>query len=117
MRGWTVRQFGHYKRELVWEDQPELKAEGASALIEVRAAGVMFADLLNISGIYQFKAPLPFVPGSEAAGVVMTRRTSSASAGSTISGGSMAASSPAAVMRLWGSAGASGGRDRGIGTS
>lgn len=39
-------------------------------LVEVRAAGINFPDLLVISGNYQVKTPPPFVPGSETAGVV-----------------------------------------------
>jgi NADPH2:quinone reductase len=39
-------------------------------LIEIRAASLNFPDLLIVQGKYQFKPPLPFVPGSEYAGVV-----------------------------------------------
>ncbi|WFR72876.1 alcohol dehydrogenase catalytic domain-containing protein [Prescottella defluvii] len=39
-------------------------------LVEVHASGVNFPDGLIVSGNYQTKPPLPFVPGSEAAGVV-----------------------------------------------
>ena len=39
-------------------------------LIEVRAAGVSFPELLQTRGQYQLKPDLPFVPGSEVAGVV-----------------------------------------------
>lgn len=38
--------------------------------IAIRAAGVSFVDLLNARGEYQLKAPVPFIPGSEFAGVV-----------------------------------------------
>lgn len=38
--------------------------------IGVRAAGCNFSDLLMLKGEYQAKPPLPFVPGSEVAGVV-----------------------------------------------
>lgn len=38
--------------------------------IAIRAAGVSFVDVLNATGQYQHKAPVPFVPGSEFAGVV-----------------------------------------------
>ncbi|GII23390.1 NADPH:quinone oxidoreductase family protein [Planosporangium mesophilum] len=38
--------------------------------IEVHIAGVTFPDVLLTRGEYQFKPPLPFVPGSEVAGVV-----------------------------------------------
>lgn len=40
-------------------------------LIAVRAAALNFPDLLMCEGGYQFKPPLPFVPGMEGAGVVL----------------------------------------------
>jgi NADPH2:quinone reductase len=43
---------------------------GSGVLIEVRAAGVSFPELLQTRGQYQMKPDLPFVPGSEVAGVV-----------------------------------------------
>lgn len=43
------------------------------ALVDVRAAGLNFSDLLMIRGTYQVRPPLPFTPGQEVAGVV--RRT------------------------------------------
>ena len=39
-------------------------------LIDVRAAGVCFPDLLLIGGRYQLKIDPPFIPGTEVAGVV-----------------------------------------------
>jgi NADPH2:quinone reductase len=39
-------------------------------VVDVRAAGVSFPELLQSRGEYQLKPPLPFVPGSEVAGVV-----------------------------------------------
>ena len=39
-------------------------------MIDVHAAGVSFPEVLQTRGEYQFKPPLPFVPGSEVAGVV-----------------------------------------------
>ncbi|HTU79921.1 MAG TPA: NADPH:quinone oxidoreductase family protein [Solirubrobacteraceae bacterium] len=52
---------------------------GAGVLVEVHAAGVSFPELLQTRGQYQLKPPLPFVPGSEVAGVVL-----SASAGAQV---------------------------------
>jgi len=43
---------------------------GAGVLVEVHAAGVSFPEVLQTRGEYQLKPPLPFVPGSEIAGVV-----------------------------------------------
>jgi NADPH:quinone reductase len=47
---------------------PMTNAEGV--VVDVRAAGVSFPEVLQTRGEYQIKPPLPFVPGSEVAGVV-----------------------------------------------
>ena len=39
-------------------------------VVDVKAAGVSFPEVLQTRGEYQFKPPLPFVPGSEVGGVV-----------------------------------------------
>ena len=41
-------------------------------VIDVRAAGVAFPELLQTRGLYQLKPELPFVPGAEVAGVVVS---------------------------------------------
>jgi NADPH2:quinone reductase len=46
-------------------------SDGRRLLIEVRAAGVSFPDLLQTRGEYQHGAPVPYVSGGEAAGVVL----------------------------------------------
>ncbi len=43
---------------------------GSGVLIDVHAAGVSFPEVLQTRGEYQMKPPVPFVPGSEVAGVV-----------------------------------------------
>jgi NADPH:quinone reductase len=43
---------------------------GSGVLVEVHSAGVSFPELLQTRGEYQVKPDLPFVPGSEVAGVV-----------------------------------------------
>ena len=47
---------------------PMTSAEGV--VVDVKAAGVSFPEVLQTRGEYQIKPPLPFVPGSEVAGVV-----------------------------------------------
>jgi NADPH2:quinone reductase len=47
---------------------PMTNAEGV--VVDVHAAGVSFPEVLQTRGEYQIKPPLPFVPGSEVAGVV-----------------------------------------------
>ena len=39
--------------------------------VALRARGVSFVDVLTIAGQYQVKREPPFIPGSEAAGVVV----------------------------------------------
>ncbi|CDO10287.1 NADPH:quinone oxidoreductase family protein [Mycolicibacterium cosmeticum] len=60
------RLDGPSAAELV--DIPEPDSDGV--VIEVHAAGVAFPDALQTRGLYQYKAPLPYVPGAEIAGVV-----------------------------------------------
>jgi NADPH2:quinone reductase len=43
---------------------------GSGVLVDVHVAGVSFPEVLQTRGEYQFKPPLPFVPGSEVGGVV-----------------------------------------------
>ncbi|HAT30513.1 MAG TPA: NADPH:quinone oxidoreductase [Janthinobacterium sp.] len=56
--------------ELVLEDLPDLLPGAGQVVLDVKAAGVNFPDVLIIQGKYQFKPALPFTPGSEVAGVV-----------------------------------------------
>ncbi|MCW3011312.1 MAG: NADPH:quinone oxidoreductase family protein [Solirubrobacterales bacterium] len=56
-------------------DLPEPAADhmltpGAGVVVDVHAAGVSFPDVLQTRGQYQYKPELPFVPGSEVAGIV-----------------------------------------------
>lgn len=55
---------------LVVEDLPDLVACAGQVVIDVKAAGVNFPDVLIIQNKYQFKPELPFTPGSELSGVV-----------------------------------------------
>ncbi|HEX8611319.1 MAG TPA: NADPH:quinone oxidoreductase family protein [Telluria sp.] len=55
---------------LVVEQVAAPVAGAGQVLVEVKAAGVNFPDVLIIQGKYQFKPELPFTPGSELSGVV-----------------------------------------------
>jgi NADPH2:quinone reductase len=55
---------------LVVEDVPSLRAGAGEVVVDVKAAGVNFPDMLMIQGKYQIKPSLPFTPGVELAGVV-----------------------------------------------
>jgi NADPH2:quinone reductase len=52
------------------DDLPTPVPGTGQVLIDVKAAGVNFPDILITQGRYQFKPTLPFSPGGEAAGVV-----------------------------------------------
>ena len=47
------------------------RVQPGEVLIQVRAAGCNFSDVLMLRGRYQEKPALPFIPGREAAGVVV----------------------------------------------
>jgi NADPH2:quinone reductase len=55
---------------LVWKELPTPEPAPGEVLIEIEAASLNFPDLLIVQNKYQMKPPLPFVPGSEYAGVV-----------------------------------------------
>jgi NADPH2:quinone reductase len=70
MRAWQVHRYGPYREVLELEDVADPVAPDGGAVIDVAAASLNFPDLLAIAGQYQVRAPLPFAPGFEAAGVV-----------------------------------------------
>jgi NADPH:quinone reductase len=50
---------------------PRRPLGAASVRVALKAAGINFPDLLMVQGLYQHRPALPFVPGLEAAGVVI----------------------------------------------
>ena len=55
---------------LSWQELPTPSPKADEVLIQIKAASLNFPDLLIVQNKYQMKPPLPFVPGSEYAGVV-----------------------------------------------
>jgi NADPH2:quinone reductase len=55
---------------LAYTDVEDVAGNDDTIVVDVRAAGVCFPDLLLSKGEYQLKLPPPFIPGMEAAGVV-----------------------------------------------
>lgn len=56
--------------ELPEPEPSHMLTPGSGVVVDVHAAGVSFPEVLQTRGEYQFKPPLPFVPGSEVAGIV-----------------------------------------------
>lgn len=52
-------------------ERPMPQPGAGQVLVRIEAAALGFPDLLMTEGLYQAKPPLPFVPGFEAAGVVV----------------------------------------------
>ena len=55
---------------LTWKELPTPEPKAGEVRIAIKAASLNFPDLLIVQNKYQIKPPLPFVPGSEYAGVV-----------------------------------------------
>ena len=57
--------------ELTVQEVPEPEGlRPGAVLVDVRAAGCNFFDILMVQGKYQVKPPFPFTPGAEVGGVV-----------------------------------------------
>jgi NADPH2:quinone reductase len=56
--------------ELPEPEPSHMLTPGSGVVVDVHAAGVSFPEVLQTRGEYQFKPPLPFVPGSEVGGIV-----------------------------------------------
>ena len=67
MRAIVVSELGG-SEAMVLSEWPEPVAGPGQVVVEVAAAGVNFIDIYRRSGVY--KQPVPYVPGSEGAGVV-----------------------------------------------
>lgn len=70
MRAVIVREHGPAESHRVEEVADPVPGPG-QVLVDVRAIGVNFPDLLVVEGRYQFLPPRPFSPGKEAAGVIL----------------------------------------------
>ena len=69
MRALVCNEYGP-PESLRIEVRDDPVPEAGQIVIDVAAAGINFPDVLVIAGQYQDKIPPPFVPGSEAAGIV-----------------------------------------------
>ena len=71
MKAWVVRELGGPESLHFEEIAPQAPAEGL-VRIKVRAASINFPDALMVAGLYQVKPELPFVPGVEVSGEVVS---------------------------------------------
>ncbi|TGD76045.1 NADPH:quinone oxidoreductase family protein [Mangrovimicrobium sediminis] len=71
MKAIVCRAHGPAETLELAQDWPEPECGPGEVLLEVKAAGLNFPDLLMIQGKYQTQPDLPFVPGAECAGVVL----------------------------------------------
>lgn len=55
---------------LQWKEMPTPRPQAGQVLVRIEAASLNFPDLLIVQNKYQIKPPLPFVPGSEYAGLI-----------------------------------------------
>ena len=69
MRAVVLRSYGS-PPQIGIEDVPEPQLKAGQVRLKVQAVGFGFPDALTIAGKYQFKPEVPFIPGTETAGVV-----------------------------------------------
>src|SRR5437868_12935884 len=69
MQAIRVHQFGG-PEVMNLEDVPDPKTGRGQILVRVKAAGINPVDTYHRSGITPTKPPLPYTPGTDAAGVV-----------------------------------------------
>ena len=70
MRAVVCNDLGPLEK-LVIEERAPLRAGPGQVVVDVTAAGVNFVDALTAQGKYQLRPTPPYIPGSEAAGVVV----------------------------------------------
>lgn len=70
MKAIICRQFGSFE-DLEYGEFADPAPGPGEVRIAVKVAALGFAEMLMVQGGYQVKPPLPFVPGSDAAGVVL----------------------------------------------
>jgi len=69
MKAYVCKEFGPVESHKV-EEIEDPRAEAGQVVVDVKAAGVSFPDVLIVQGKYQFQPPFPFSPGGEIAGVI-----------------------------------------------
>ena len=76
MKAWVVRELGG-PDSMRLEDVDPGEPHDGFVRVAVRGAAINFPDVLMIAGLYQVKPELPFVPGVEVSGEVLSAPASS----------------------------------------
>ena len=69
MKAFLCKEFGPVDSHTVEEIEDPVAGPG-QVVVDIKATGISFPDVLIVQGLYQFKPPFPFSPGSEISGVV-----------------------------------------------
>jgi len=72
MRAWQVRELGEPREVLTLAEVPDPEPGPGQVLVRVLGAAANFPDVLMVRGGYQVRPPLPFTPGVELCGEVLT---------------------------------------------
>ena len=72
MRAWQVRELGEPRDVLALAEVPDPEPGPGQLLVRVLGAATNFPDVLMCRGIYQVRPPLPYTPGIELCGEVLT---------------------------------------------
>jgi NADPH2:quinone reductase len=93
MRALVCEQYGP-PSSLAIKDLPDPVAGDHDAVVAIRAAAINFPDLLIIENQYQVSIPVPFTPGSEFAGEVISvgSKVTNLKPGDLVMGGSFVGS-------------------------
>ena len=69
MKAFLCKEFGPVDSHQVEEIEDPVAGPG-QVVVDIKATGISFPDVLIVQGLYQFKPPFPFSPGSEISGVI-----------------------------------------------
>jgi len=69
MKALVCKEYGPPEKLVIEEYDDPVPGDG-EVLVNIKAAGINFPDVLMIGGTYQVKIPPPFVPGGETAGII-----------------------------------------------
>ena len=69
MKAFLCKEFGPVDSHQVEEIDEPIAGPG-QVVVDIKATGISFPDVLIVQGLYQFKPPFPFSPGSEISGVI-----------------------------------------------